>query len=348
VKIEKKIHTGIEFKLIDEGADKKFVTFEAYASTFGNRDLGGDIVVKGAFTRSLKDRTPRLLWMHDQREPAGVITSAIETDKGLLITGKLSLTDTLTKGRLIPQLELGGIDSMSIGYCAIDYEMTKEGYRLLKEVYLYEISFVTMPMNPQAVVLGVKSVVPYQDLPLADDTLEWDAAAAIGRVREFTRSTEVPSERYRQAFLWFDSEKSDQFGAYKLPIADVIGGELKVIPRAVFASAAAMRGARGGVDIPDADRPGVQANIERYYAKMQRDSPFKSYAPLFADAKTIRDLEAVLQGAPGFSDTEAKTLISRVADLKNIGQRDAGQGGAGGLADELKQLTASLKPMDQK
>ena len=43
---------AFELKQFDE--DDKFFRFEGFASTFGNTDLVDDIVVRGAFTESLK------------------------------------------------------------------------------------------------------------------------------------------------------------------------------------------------------------------------------------------------------------------------------------------------------
>jgi len=40
----------------------------------------------------------------------------------------------------------------------------------------------------------------------------------------------------------------DRIGRYKLLIADIIGGDLKAVPRVVMAAGAIMDGARGGID----------------------------------------------------------------------------------------------------
>ena len=121
-----------------------------------------------------------------------------------------------------------------------------------------------------------KTAVPFQDLPLAGKSRAWDSTAAIARVRAATGSEDAPSSRYKRAFLWYDRENQGDFGAYKLPIADIVNGTLTAIPRAIFAAAAALKGARGGVDIPAADRRGVIRNLERYYSKLQMDSPFST------------------------------------------------------------------------
>jgi HK97 family phage prohead protease len=123
-----------------------------------------------------------------------------------------------------------------------------------------------------------KTVVAYQDLPLADRTRAWNASGARQRMRQAATNAdgEVDFSKYRRGFLWFDQENADTLGAYKLPIADIIGDRLTAVPRGIFAAAAATLGARGGVDIPAADIKKVQNHLQQYYDKMDLDSPFKS------------------------------------------------------------------------
>lgn len=106
----------------------------------------------------------------------------------------------------------------------------------------------------------------FEDLPIVDQP--WDSAAAVRRVRRFLNSEEAPSRGYRRAFFWYDSQNADQYGAYKLPFADVVDGRLVAIWNGISAANGAMSGARGNrVDIPDTDRPRVQAHIDRYREK---------------------------------------------------------------------------------
>ncbi len=120
--------------------------------------------------------------------------------------------------------------------------------------------------------------VRFQDLPLADRERSWDRDAAEGRVRRWAEAEDAPNERYRRAFLWYDADKADEFTAYKLPIADVIDGELKAVPRAVTAAAQVLEGARGGVDLPGKDMASVKRSVERYYDKMGEEAPFRKAA----------------------------------------------------------------------
>lgn len=51
------LHRSVQFKTQSVAEDG---TFDGYASVFGNKDLGGDIVQPGAFARTISDHARRL------------------------------------------------------------------------------------------------------------------------------------------------------------------------------------------------------------------------------------------------------------------------------------------------
>lgn len=118
------------------------------------------------------------------------------------------------------------------------------------------------------------AVTPFQDLPLADRDREWDGDAADKRVRKWADAEDEPDVRYRNAHVWYDADSKDRFGAYKLLIADVIGGRLHAVPRGVMAAAAVVQGARGGVDLPRRDIDRVKSHLAKYYEKMGDTAPW--------------------------------------------------------------------------
>jgi hypothetical protein len=118
------------------------------------------------------------------------------------------------------------------------------------------------------------SVTAFQDLPLADRDREWDGGAAEKRVRAWAKAEDEPNDKYRDAHVWYDNEKKDNFTAYKLLIADVIGGKLVAVPRGVMAAAAVMQGSRGGVNLPDRDIDRVKSHLAKYYAKLDDTAPW--------------------------------------------------------------------------
>jgi hypothetical protein len=119
------------------------------------------------------------------------------------------------------------------------------------------------------------AVTPFQDLPLADRDREWDGDAAEARVRRWADAGDGPNARYRDAHVWYDADQKDNFGSYKLLVADVIDGRLTAVPRGVMAAGAVMQGARGGVDLPEKDIDRVKSHLAKYYAKMNDTAPWE-------------------------------------------------------------------------
>jgi hypothetical protein len=119
------------------------------------------------------------------------------------------------------------------------------------------------------------AVTSFQDFELADRDREWDGQAAEKRVRAWARANDGPNEDYRKAHLWYDAQKKQNFGSYKLLIADVVDEELRAVPRGVMAAAAVLQGSRGGVDLPGKDIDRVRSHVAKYYAKMSEDPPWK-------------------------------------------------------------------------
>lgn len=118
------------------------------------------------------------------------------------------------------------------------------------------------------------AVTAFGDLPLADRDREWDGAAAEKRVRAWAKADDEPNERYRDAHVWYDADAKENFGSYKLLVADVVGGRLVAVPRGVFAAAAVVQGSRGGVDLPAKDVDRVRSHLAKYYAKLDETAPW--------------------------------------------------------------------------
>lgn len=147
---------------------------------------------------------------------------------------------------------------------------------------------------------GLFGAQPFRDLPLSDRDVAWDATAAEGSVRAWASSDgsgdadTMDWARYGRAFFWVDSAAADQFGSYKLGFARVEGGDLQAVWRGVTAVAGVLQGARGGVDIPEADQARVKTACGRYYdkaAKQYDDETIK--VPWVAE-----DVEALVAAGP--------------------------------------------------
>ena len=171
----KQISVDVEFKEV-KGENN---VIEGYASVFDVIDSYGDVVKKGAFKKTIKERIKKgvvkFLNGHDWwtlDAILGTVTEAKEDDHGLwfkaLLSAAQSVQDIKTK-----MLE-GHINRLSIGYGTIresypdddDDNKGKVG-RYLEEVKLYEISAVTFPANEEAVILAVKNIIhPFKTNPV--------------------------------------------------------------------------------------------------------------------------------------------------------------------------------------
>jgi len=127
---------------------------EGYASLFGKRDQGGDVVEAGAYAGSLaalarKGARVKMLWQHDPAQPIGVWDEVREDATGLWVKGRI-LTE-VEKGReAAALLAAGAIDGLSIGYRTVRAERDGKGQRRLAELELWEVSLVTFPMLQEA------------------------------------------------------------------------------------------------------------------------------------------------------------------------------------------------------
>ncbi len=127
---------------------------EGYASLFGVRDQGGDVVQPGAYGTSLRalhasGRRVKMLWQHEPREPIGVWDEVGEDANGLFVQGRL-LTEVARAREAAALVEAGAIDGLSIGYRTIRAAKDSHGRRVLSEIELWEVSLVTFPMLPEA------------------------------------------------------------------------------------------------------------------------------------------------------------------------------------------------------
>ncbi|WP_113911741.1 HK97 family phage prohead protease [Roseovarius dicentrarchi] len=149
--------TGLERKFARFDADltvKDGVGIEGYASYFGDTDQGGDVVVAGAYAKSLtrlnaESRQVKMLWQHDPAQPIGVWDEVREDKRGLYVKGRL--LEAVGRGREAAALiGAGAIDGLSIGYRTVRATRNDKGQRLLQELELWEVSLVTFPMLPSA------------------------------------------------------------------------------------------------------------------------------------------------------------------------------------------------------
>lgn len=145
--------------------------FVALVSAFGNEDSQGDIVEKGAFTKTLaewvvKERPIPVVWAHQFSNPdmfLGKYTAAEETDQGLKLTGLLDLNHG-PAARVHKLMEEGLIVEFSISGMVRDYELVeKDGEdswwpsMVIKDIDLWEAGPCFKGANDQTELISVKT-----------------------------------------------------------------------------------------------------------------------------------------------------------------------------------------------
>ena len=161
------------------------VRITGYASIFGLKDQGGDVVQPGAYAKSLArlraaGGTVRMLWQYDPAQPIGVWDEVREDQKGLWVSGRI-LTDVDRGREAAALIGAGAMDGLSIGYRTVTAEKDAKGRRLLRELELWEVSLVTFPMLPEARVAakadaGLARTLTELASALAEARRTWAAA----------------------------------------------------------------------------------------------------------------------------------------------------------------------------
>jgi uncharacterized protein len=151
------LNFALELKSLDREGH-----FAGYASVFNIVDNQHDIVMRGAFSKTLARNAAgvKLLWQHQQQEPIGIFDRMFEDDHGLYVEGRLLLSVARAR-EAYALLKAGAVNGLSIGYSPVRYRIDSEtGVRQLSEVDLWEVSLVTFPANEAANVTVVKGVEP--------------------------------------------------------------------------------------------------------------------------------------------------------------------------------------------
>jgi HK97 family phage prohead protease len=172
--------------------------FEALVSVFGNKDSYGEVVMPGAFTRTLDEWAAKgdpipVYWSHRLDDPdfnIGHVIEAKETDEGLWVKGQLDLdnpkamsTYNLMKSRRVTDFSFsfnvppGGA---SEGDDAIE----------LNDLDLYEVGPTPIGANPETELIGVKAGEEFVKAYKAGRVLSAKNVEKIKAARDAMRAAE--------------------------------------------------------------------------------------------------------------------------------------------------------------
>ncbi|SDY97708.1 HK97 family phage prohead protease [Hymenobacter psychrophilus] len=146
--------------LLLKDIDPKGRTVQFYGSAFGNVDSDGDVVVKGAFAKTILEAGPlgakriKHLRQHQTQQLIGRFTELKEDEKGLLCTSILADSTEGNDALALYELDLF---EHSIGYGVIKQQYDQgTGINTLTELRLREVSSVTWGANGDTPLVGIK------------------------------------------------------------------------------------------------------------------------------------------------------------------------------------------------
>lgn len=147
---------GIMDSVKDVDSKNRVVT--GYLSAFDNVDSDGDVIVKGAYKRTLDNRKDQIFFLnqHNWSQPLSKFNLLKEDNHGLYFESK-SLPNTTYADDLIKLYEAQIVKEHSVGFNTIQDEI-KDGVRYIKEIKLWEGSAVTLGANSLTPFRGFKSL----------------------------------------------------------------------------------------------------------------------------------------------------------------------------------------------
>lgn len=146
-------------------------------------------------------------------------------------------------------------------------------------------------------------------VPLAPREHEWDGPAAAQRlaadcgIDDENATGDALADAwscYAGGFLYADPDADPRTrGAYKMGIVDIVDGKRVIVPRAVFAVAAVLGGARDGTNIPATEQARIRDVVADLYGRMANEFDDDGLAPPWERAEaSLRSLIAAVNEAP--------------------------------------------------
>lgn len=318
---------------IKEG-DQREVT--AVFSTLGVRDHDGDITRQGAFT----DGAPVQISAYGHASwggalPVGKGTIRIAGDEAIL-DGQFFDTsagrDTFVTVRELAKSDMGewsyGFDINEFAFGEVDGQRV----RFLDKLTVHEVSPVLLGAGINTRTLAAKAAkraVGTHETEVV--SREWDGDAVVAALPD-----DVSPADLRKVFAWAPpGDDAESKSNWKFPHHHGVGGPANV--RALIAGIAVLNGARGGADIPDAERQGVYNHLAAHLRDADREPPELRAQPAGA-AKFSDEGEAVLAALSLFGDRAADVLAMRQSKGKGLGAESSAL---------LEQVQAELKRLDE-
>ena len=267
--------------------------FQGYANIFDIVDRGGDVIHHGAFAKNLKEQGSRrkLLWQHDNKTPIGMVDLGedpvgLKVEEGEFMKGVAAAEDALATVAF--WLAKGLTVEMSIGWTPVTgkTEVDDRGVYHVHEAIVYEVSIVTMAMNPESQLTSLKSSNGYANLPIGPDSGVWGPELALSAMDAAVSSGKLSSAARNQAFARVagdTAEKSDL--PFMIASLDATG-RLVVNPTACARLAGRLHS--GPVDgLTAIEVSDLKKHLNRYLRTMDVTPPWEAAPSLGALAKSL-------------------------------------------------------------
>lgn len=291
-------HKVFPTKVINvEGDNDRTVT--GVSAVMGVIDAYGDRLWKGAFTKTISERSDRFrhLWQHDFELPPIATIKEIreigrtdlpkdmkekypEAKGGLLV--KREYLETERAGEVLAGLKSDppAINEMSFGYDAVkfDFEELEEGefsgmlIRNLKEVRLWDTSDVLWGAN-EATVAQMKSVQLFKDTGTIEPESEWKSPELSDFTdQEFDDLSEAEKARIAAHFTWSKHTPPQSFEdlkfAHHRPSKSGVG------PAVWKGTDLAMQALIDEtVDVPAKDRKSLFDHLVKHFEQYDQEAP---------------------------------------------------------------------------
>lgn len=153
-----KAYSTLQIKSVTDTDDERIITGIA---TTPSTDRDDDILEPTGAKFALP--IP-LLWQHNHNQPIGEVIAAEVTTAGILITAKIA--KIAEAGKLKERIDeawqsikSGLVKCLSVGFRTKEYNYMDDSWGLhIKEWEWYELSVVTVPANPDAMITSVKQI----------------------------------------------------------------------------------------------------------------------------------------------------------------------------------------------
>jgi HK97 family phage prohead protease len=292
---------------------------------------------------------PVMLWSHDITQPVGTTSELATTATTIDAICNFAPLGISPKADEIRGLvKAGVIRGVSIGFDIIEAEpidpsRPRAGLHVTRWE-LYEASFCTVPVDTGAgVTARAEGSADWKcgaarDLAI-DDTDAWDGAAAEASIFEHAGGDSFDAAKARKGFLAYNAAAPDKRGSYKLPIAHVADGELKVPKGAIRAAASRL----SQTDIPESVKDEAGKVLDHYKEKAGMTDTDRARKRMLVD-KPVLKKRGLYECANLAYMLESFGYLHSCSEWEEEMEQDDSQVPAM-LGEALKQLGAALVAM---